>query len=838
MKISMTSVDIRKRFRGLIGIKSKVDLRDSSILSLVYTPGVAACCEEIQKDSVKSFQLTCRGNTIGVVSDGSSVYGLGDVGAYAAVPMLEGYSVFFKTFANIDALPVAINTKDEEEFVEVVRNLEPTFGGFYLEDIESPKCFAIENMLRRCLGVPVIHGDQHSSAMVVLAALINSLKIVGKKKNQVKVVINGAGAAGIGIAKLFVSYGIKNIVMCDSKGIIYKSRPFHMNWAKTEICKFINCKETPGTLSDALRDADVFIGVSVGNVLEQDMIKLMNKNPIIFALATPEPEINYLEARKAGARIVATSRIDFPNYLTSAIVIPGFMRGVLDVGAKEITPELKIAASKALAGMIKEENLNETNILPDLFDFRIPSIIAGEVAKEAIKLKLNKIDVNPEDVSKKLFYILYEGSYEDKTKSFHIKFDDKKHVYKESILLHLKHTGVIEIKNKVPIKDRFLFNLVYSSKNASESCILISKNKDLIYDYTCKSNLVAVISDGSAVLGLGNIGARAALPVMEGKSLLFKTFGGVEAFPICINSQEPDEIIGIIEKISVNFGGINLEDISAPRCFYVEEELKKRLDIPVFHDDQHGTAVVVLAGLKNALKLVNKKLEDIKIVVNGAGAGATAVSKLILKAGAKNLIMCDTKGAIYKGRKERMNPFKEKMAEITNPNLEKGSVHEVLKGADVFIGLSKGNLLDEKDIKNMNKDAIVFALANPTPEIMPEIAKKAGAKVVATGRSDYPNQVNNCLAFPGIFRGALDVRAKEITDDMKIAASNAIAKLAEQNLSVDYIIPNGLDLRVPLKVASSVAKKAMETNIARIKVNPDEIEIKLQEFLYEKGLLE
>jgi malate dehydrogenase (oxaloacetate-decarboxylating) len=435
--------------------------------------------------------------------------------------------------------------------------------------------------------------------------------------------------------------------------------------------------------------------------------------------------------------------------------------------------------------------------------------------------------------------LLYEGFYEDEvSKKIHIKFDDKKHVYNESVLLHQKHTGVIEIKNKVPIKDRFLFNVVYSPKNASESCNLIYNNKDTIFDYTCKSNLVAIVSDGSAVLGLGNIGAEAAMPVMEGKALLFKTFGGVEAFPICLSTQEPEEIIKIVEKISVVFGGINLEDISAPRCFYVEEELKKRLDIPVFHDDQHGTAVIVLAALKNALKIVNKKIEDIKIVVNGAGAGATAVSKLILRGGAKNLIMCDTKGAIYKGRNIGMNEMKNKMASITNPHKEKGTIKEVLKGADVFIGLSKGNLLTSKDIKIMSENSIIFALANPTPEIMPDEAKKGGARIVATGRSDFPNQVNNCLAFPGIFRGALDVRAKKITDEMKIAASDAIASLALENLSEEHIIPDGLDLRVPIKVAKAVAKKAMETNIAKTKINIENIEVKLHEFLYEKGLLE
>ncbi len=837
MEFKKTSIDIRKRFKGLIGIKSKLDIRDASILSLVYTPGVAACCEEIKDDIVKSFQLTCRGNTIGIISDGSSVYGLGNVGPFAAIPMLEGYSVFFKTFANIDALPIAINSYDEEDIIESVRNLEPTFGGFYIEDIASPKCFAIENMLRRSLSVPVIHGDQHATAMVVLAALINSLKVVGKNKN-VKVVINGAGAAGIGIAKLLTNYGIKNVILCDSKGIIYKNRPFHMNWAKSEIAKYVNPKSIKGSLTDALKDADVFIGVSVGNIFSPDMIKLMNKNPIIFALASPEPEINYLDAKRAGAKVVATSMIEYPNYFTSAIVIPGFVRGVLDVGAYKTTPELKIAAAKALANMIKD-NLNETNILPNLFDFRIAPNIAGAVAKEAIKSKINKIDISPEKITIRLLNLLYEGFYEDEvSKKIHIMFDDKKHVYKESLLLHQKHTGVIEIKSKVPIKDRFLFNVVYSPKNASEPCKLIYKQRDAIFDYTCKSNLVAVVSDGSAVLGLGNIGAEAAMPVMEGKALLFKTFGGVEAFPICLSTQEPEKIIKIVEDISVNFGGINLEDISAPRCFFVEEELKKRLDIPVFHDDQHGTAVIVLAALKNALKIVNKKIEEIKIVVNGAGAGATAVSKLIIKAGAKNLIMCDTKGAIYQGRNIGMNEMKNKMAEITNPFKEKGSIKDVLKGADVFIGLSKGGLLTSDDIKTMNKDSIIFALANPTPEIMPDEAKKGGARIIATGRSDFPNQVNNCLAFPGIFRGALDVRAKKITDEMKIAASEAIASLAQENLSEEYIIPNGLDLRVPIKVATSVAKKAMETNISRIKIDIKKIEIKLQEFLYEKGLLE
>ena len=836
MKLQKNTLDIRKKFKGLIGIKSKVEVRDSSMLSLVYTPGVAQCCREIEKDAVDSFKLTCRGNTIGIISDGSSVYGVGNVGPHASVPMLEGYSVFFKTFANIDALPLAVDVKSEENLIENIRTLEPTFGGFYLAYISSPHCFVVENMLRRCLSVPVIHGDQHATAMVVLAGLINALKVVGKKKENIKVVINGGGAGGIGTAKLLHNYGIKNILLCDREGIIYRNRPYYMNWAKSEISKYINESGEKGTLNDAIKDADVFVGLSIGGVLTSQMVKSMQKNPIVFAMATPEPEINYFEAKKAGARIVATSRIEFPNYLSLAIVIPGFVRGVLDVGSKGTHPKLKIAAAEALAGMVKE-NLNETNILPDLFDFRVAPVIAGAVAEEAIKLKINQIKVKPEKVAERLFNLLYDGVAENYEKGLEFKIEENGDVYKESSILHRRHTGVIEVHNKVPIKDKYLFDVVYSYKNASEPCKLIYKNKESIYDYTCKSNLVAVVSDGSAVLGLGNIGAEAAMPVMEGKALLFKTFGGVEAFPICINTQNPEEIISAVESIAVNFGGINLEDISAPRCFYVEEELKKRLDIPVFHDDQHGTAVIVLAGLKNALKIINKKIENVKIVVNGAGAGATAVSKLILKGGAKNLIMCDTKGAIYEGRAVGMNPIKEQMAKITNPHKESGTVHQILKGADVFIGLSKGNLLTKEDIKTMNKDSIVFALANPTPEITPAEAKAGGAKIVATGRSDFPNQINNCLAFPGIFRGALDVRAKEINDEMKLAASEAISSLAGDKLAPDYILPNGLDLKVPVKVASAVAKRAMEAGVARVKINLNDVEIKLQEFLYERGLL-
>ncbi|MBY0406010.1 MAG: NADP-dependent malic enzyme, partial [Cyanobacteria bacterium] len=342
---------------------------------------------------------------------------------------------------------------------------------------------------------------------------------------------------------------------------------------------------------------------------------------------------------------------------------------------------------------------------------------------------------------------------------------------------------------------------------------------------------------GSAVLGLGNIGPGAGLPVMEGKAVLFKTFGGVEAFPICLRTQDIDEIVRTVKLIAPVFGGINLEDIAAPHCFEIEQRLSDELDIPIFHDDQHGTAVVVLAGMMNALKLVDKKISDIRIVVNGAGAAALSVSKLLMKSGAKDIIICDTKGVIHKGRKDGMNPYKHRIAEITNLANEKGALDQVMKGADLFLGLSAPGTLTTQMIQMMAKDPVIFALANPTPEIMPDEAYAAGARVVATGRSDFPNQVNNSLAFPGIFRGALDVRAKNINDEMKIAAAQAIAALISENeLEHQKIIPGALDFRVPPAVASAVAQAANDTKESRKVMDPKVVAANLKHYLYDGHL--
>ena len=387
---------------------------------------------------------------------------------------------------------------------------------------------------------------------------------------------------------------------------------------------------------------------------------------------------------------------------------------------------------------------------------------------------------------------------------------------KESLRLHGEWKGKIEVVTRVPVENKDDLSLAYTP-GVAQPCLEIQKDVDKSYDLTRRWNMCLVVTDGSAVLGLGNIGPEAGMPVMEGKCVLFKAFGDVDAFPLCIKSNDVDEIVNTIYLISGSFGGVNLEDISAPRCFEIEKKLKEKCDIPIFHDDQHGTAIITLAGLTNALKVVGKKKEDVRIIMNGAGAAAISIARLLLTAGFKDITLCDRKGAIYEGRPEGMNPIKEEMAKVTNLAKKSGSLAEMLVGADVFIGVSAPGAVTTEMVKTMNKDAFVFACANPTPEIFPDDAKAGGAKVVSTGRSDFPNQINNVLAFPGIFRGAFDVRAKEINDEMKLAASEALANLiTDEELSPEYIIPKAFDKRVGPAVAKAVAEAAKRTGVARI----------------------
>lgn len=387
---------------------------------------------------------------------------------------------------------------------------------------------------------------------------------------------------------------------------------------------------------------------------------------------------------------------------------------------------------------------------------------------------------------------------------------------KESLRLHYEWKGKLEVTPRAAVDSKDALSLAYTP-GVAQPCLEIQKDVNKSYELTRRWNTVAVVTDGTAVLGLGDIGPEAGMPVMEGKCVLFKAFGDVDAIPLCIRSKDVDEIVNTVALLAGSFGGVNLEDIAAPRCFEIEKKLKERCDIPIFHDDQHGTAVITLAGLTNALKVVNKKMDEIKVVINGAGAAAIAIGKLLLSAGVKDLTLCDRSGAVYEGRPKGMNPIKDEMAKVTNLSKKAGSLADMLVGADVFIGVSAPGAVTTEMVKAMNRDAIIFACANPTPEIFPDDAKAGGAKVISTGRSDFPNQINNVLAFPGIFRGALDARASDINDAMKIAAAKALAGLiSDEELNADYIIPAAFNPRVKDAVANAVKQAAYDSGVARI----------------------
>ncbi len=828
------SLEYRRRHRGVIGIDCKIPIKDESILSLVYTPGVAEPALKIAENPVNAFKYTCRGNTIAIVTDGSRVLGLGNLGARASMPVIEGKSVIFKTFGGVDAIPICLETQNTEEIIRVVTAISPTFGAICLEDIAAPKCFTIQHHLREALRICVFHNDQHAAAIEIYAGLINASKLVEKELDKLKIVICGAGAAGIATANILLRAGIRDITLCDTNGIIHKRRLIGMNWAKLAIARKTNLSDKKGDLKDAVKNADVFIGLSRGGIFTSEMVGAMAKDPIVFALAVPEPEILPSEAIKGGAKIVATGRSDFHNGINIALVYPGFFRGILDSAARNVNFPMIESAAKRLASLVPPSDLNPKFIMPKVFDFQVAPAIAEAVAEAAVKTGEAAIDIDPKKVREKLESFIYEGHFPLPPENNH---EESLSLQERSLRIHARHKGVIEVRSKIPIRDKNILSSLYLPPAAAIPPKEIANDPAKVYEYTCKGNLVAVVSDGSAVLGLGNIGPWAALPVMEGKCALFHTLAGVEAFPLCVSTQTPDEIVEVIRNISPAIGGVNLEDISAPRCFIIEERLKKEIDIPVFHDDQHGTAVVVLAGLINALKLTGREIGNVKIVVNGAGAAATAVTKLLISCGVNNIVMCDTHGIIYKGRGIGMNWKKEEMSGITNPENIKGGLSDAVKGRDVFIGVSAGGVLKKEMIREMAGEPIVFALANPVPEIMPAEAIEAGARIVATGRSDFPNQVNNSLAFPGIFRGALDVRARAINEEMKLAAAHALSGVvSDDKLKTDYIIPRGLDYRVPPLVASAVAKAAIDSGAARVNIDPQNVAENTKNFIYEGEL--
>ncbi len=825
-------LNFRRQHGGLLSIQVKLPVQDNETLSVVYTPGVARPCLEIEKNPLISLDHTMRGNTIAVVSNGSSVYGLGRAGAKAAIPMLESKSILHKTLANIDAVPIAIDSSDTEHFVEVVRQLAPTFGGFQLDGIEAPHCYAIEEKLKRALDVPVMHGE-YSTAVVVVAAMLNGLRLTNRRLQDTKIVLFGAGASGVATARLLLQMGVKDLRLCDEHGRVSSKRLQGMNWLKADLAQQSNPHHLKQTLEEALDGADVYIGYKDGAVLKPEHLKRMAAQPIVFAFSLPVAEISYEQAMAQGVAVYASQMSEYPNCLNVGMAYPGLFRGALDVRATRMNSRMRIAATLALFGMVKDAELSPTHLLPNMTQEPVAATVAQAVAQAAIESGVAQVIASPQSIADNVQRFLKEGSaswVKPENPLVRYASTDEK-----AMELRRRYQGVIETATHVPLEDERLFEQLHALPNVVQACQAVQHNPEALYELTCKRNLVAVITDGSAVLGLGNIGPMAGLPVMEGKSVLFKAFGAVEAFPICLQTQNVEELLSSIKALTPIFGGINLEDIAAPRCFELEERLIAETDIPIFHDDQHGTAVVVVAAILNAVKAVGKPMDQVRIAVNGAGASALSVSNLLLLSGVKDIVICDTKGTIYKGRTEGMNPFKHKIAELTNLGGLQGTLQDAVRGADIFIGLSVPKALSAEMVRTMAPDPIVLAMANPTPEIMPDEALAAGVKIMATGRSDFPNQVNNCLAFPGIFRGALDVRASRITDGMKLAAAHAIASvITPEDLAKGVVIPSIFNKAIPPMVAQAVAQAALDEGVARsTALSPATIAANLTAFLNE-----
>ncbi len=818
----------RRMYRGLVSVRSKVQVRDSTALSLVYSPGVAEPCLEIAREPSRSFDLTCRGNFVAIVSNGSAAYGLGDIGPEAILPVLESKAVILKNFAGVDALPIAIQATRTGELVDTILQLSPTFGAISMEDVATPTCISASRRLEFALTIPIINNHMEGVAMGVLAGLINGAAVVKKDLRTMKIVINGAGAAGLGTAQLLHQYGARNIIVCDRLGAIFLYRPNNMNWAKWEIAKVSNTELVSGPLDKMMEGADAYVGFVRGEFTSKT-VKRMAKKPIMFLFGEPMA-MSPREAAKAGAAVIATAHSTYPNHMDVTSVLPGVFRGLLDVEAWRFPVSAQLAAAEAIANCIPREELHSHYIYPKVIDYRVAPRVAAAVAEVILKEGLNKKKgITPADISERTRRFVYEGQLPVPPKS-----EKKMTIAEESLELHERFRGLLEINSNIPVKDEFILKQFYLTPGAMEPAELIAKDRSEAFRVTARGNLVGVVTDGSAVLGLGNIGSRAAMPVMEGKAILFHTFAGVEAFPICINTQDVEEFITTVKRLEPTFGGINLEDISAPRCFEIEERLRAEMNIPVFHDDQHGTAVVVLAGIMNACKVTGKTPAELSVVVTGAGSAGIATTKLLMALGIEDMVMVDRQGALHIDDPS-LNWMQRRMAGLTNPDGLKGDLSQIIKGRDVFIGVSAPGIVTPDMIKSMAKDPIIFGLANPTPEVMPDIAKKAGAAIVATGRSDMPNQVNNSLVFPGIFRGALDAQVQNITDNMKIAAAHAIANLVtDDQLNHNFIIPKSTDFAVAPAVAEAVARNALETGEARCEVDPVAVASRVRQFVYEQ----
>ena len=683
--------NILRKKKGLLDIKIKVSVRDSECLSMVYTPGVATPCLDIQKDITRAYELTNKGNAIIVLTDSSAFTKEKVPNAQwnnnAAMPYLEAFSAYYKTIANIDAYPFILDANlipNAEALVDTVNAISPSYAGVEL-------------------------------------FMVNQERM--KKFNEI-------------------------FAKSDYKG----KYAYVDSSSKKEIDELLKSKNTK------LHSHALFAAIWRAAL---DTHTTHNLQPVV----------NFILDEIKSDKLDLTKGTDFHC---------------------DVKAVLQRAVEFILFSKMENREL-------DKYNWR----------GEALSL---------EYVMKKFQAYLTYGSRawrEEMPKGYYMK--DHKNP-ENADMLHYRNRGVVEIGLKINITSPCALHKLLSWENIEGISQKIVKKPEEVFELTCKNNYGAIVTNGTAILGLGNIGALAGMPVMEGKSVLFKYFGGSNIAPICIQEWDNDKLISYVQRISPSFCIINLEDIKGPDCFNIETKLIETVECPMFHDDQHGTAVVVLAGLLNATKLKGAKPEELKIVMNGAGAAGISVCRLLMAAGFKNFIVCDTAGAIYKGRPNNMNPFKEIIANETNPNCVKGKLADVLKGADVVIGLSGPNTISKENVKSMNPKPIVFALANPTPEIFPSDALEAGAYIVATGRSDFPNQINNSVAFPGIFRGAIDTRAPKITMEMKIAAAHAIADLVTPDkLRVDYIMPNALDVSTSINVTVAVAKTVVEKNLTNKK---------------------
>ncbi|MCQ2815707.1 MAG: hypothetical protein MJ252_00425 [archaeon] len=698
--------NILKKNRGLIDIKIKVDIRDSECLSLVYTPGVATPCLEIQKDITRAYEMTNKGNAIIIVTDSSCPNKNGKWPEEASMPYLEAFSALYKTYTNVDAYPILLDyakIKDAETLVEVVNAISPSYSGVEFFMIEQERAKKIAELIE-------------------------------------KSTFNG-------------QYG------------------FICGCGKRDLDKMLSEK------------------------------KCCLTSHAIYAM-------------------IWRAALDTRCYKN--------LQPVLE-HVKECLTNGKIDLTKPFMCLMAQ-------ILETATDF----IFEKKMENRSLdKYNWNQLPMSKEFVMKKFKAFLTYGNkawYEPMPQGYFM------HQHKNpenSNVLHQRAKGVIEIGTKIKVTNHCRLSKIFTWENIDAVAEKIKNNPDLVFDLTCKSNYGGIVTNGTAILGLGNIGALAGMPVMEGKSVLFKYFGGTNICPICIQELNNEKLVFYTQCIAPSFCIINLEDIKGPDCFFIETELIKTVKCPMFHDDQHGTAVVVLAGLINATKLKKAKPEDLKIVMNGAGAAGISVCQLLMHYGFKNFIVCDTAGAIYEGRPKNMNAFKQKIAELTNKDKVQGKLSDVIKGADVVIGLSGPNTISKEDVKAMNKDPIVFALANPTPEIYPEEAYEAGAYIVATGRSDYPNQINNSIAFPGIFRGTVDTRSRHITLEMKVAAAKAVAGLvSEKELTTMHIMPSALEVRNGTSVAVDVAKVVVEKGLTNKKdINFDKLQENIHSFFIDGDLM-